>query len=86
MKSILLTNDLVAYVNDFGVIERILDMSIPMTIKPSYNNKELFDKYQKLREELSKKTIYKNKQYGLFVDYNALNQMYGNPTQSNMNY
>ena len=40
MKSILLTNDLVAYVNDFGVIERILDMSIPMTIKPSYNNKE----------------------------------------------
>lgn len=47
MKSILLTNDLVAYVNDFGVIERILDMSIPMTIKPSYNNKELFDKYQK---------------------------------------
>ncbi len=43
MKSILLTNDLVAYVNDFGVIERILDMSIPMTIKPSYNNKELFD-------------------------------------------
>lgn len=47
---------------------------------------KLFDKYQKLREELSKKTIYKNKQYGLFVDYNALNQMYGNPTQNNMNY
>ena len=47
MKSILLTNDLVAYVNEFGVIERILDMSIPMTIKPSYNNKELFDKCQK---------------------------------------
>lgn len=47
MKSIRLTNDLVAYVNDFGVIERILDMSIPMTLKPSYNNKELFEKYQK---------------------------------------
>lgn len=55
MKSILLTNDLVAYVNDFGVIERVLDMSIPMIIKPSYNNKELFDKYQKqVCKQLSK--------------------------------
>lgn len=43
---------------------------------------KLFDKYEKLREELSKKTIYKNKQYGLFVDYNALNQMYGNRTSN----
>ena len=43
---------------------------------------KLFDKYEKLRDELSKKTIYKNKQYGLFVDYNALNQMYGNKTSN----
>nr|DAT67405.1 MAG TPA: hypothetical protein [Caudoviricetes sp.] len=47
MKSILLTNDLVANINEFGIIVSILDMSIPMTIKPSYNNKELFEKYQK---------------------------------------
>lgn len=55
MKSILLTNDLVAYVNEFGIVESILDMSIPMRIKPSYNNKELFMKYQKqVWKQLSK--------------------------------
>lgn len=54
MKSILLTNDLVAYVNEFGIIESILDMSIPMRIKPS-DNKELFMKYQKqVWKQLSK--------------------------------
>lgn len=29
LKSIMLNNDLVAYVNDYGGIESILDMSIP---------------------------------------------------------
>lgn len=29
----------------------------------------LIDKYQKLREELSKKIVYRNKSYGLFVQY-----------------
>ena len=36
---------------------------------------KLYDKYDGLREELSKKAIYSRKMYGLFVDYNALQQM-----------
>lgn len=36
---------------------------------------KLYDKYDSLREELSKKSIYNRKMYGLFVDYNALQQM-----------
>ena len=36
---------------------------------------KLYDKYDALREELSKKAIYSRKMYGLFVDYNALQQM-----------
>ena len=36
---------------------------------------KLYDKYDGLREELSKKAIYNRKMYGLFVDYNALQQM-----------
>ena len=36
---------------------------------------KLYDKYDLLREELSKKPIYNRKMYGLFVDYNALQQM-----------
>lgn len=36
---------------------------------------KLYDKYDTLREELSKKSVYNRKMYGLFVDYNALQQM-----------
>lgn len=36
---------------------------------------KLYDKYDSLREELSKKSVYSRKMYGLFVDYNALQQM-----------
>lgn len=36
---------------------------------------KLYDKYDGLREELSKKAVYNRKMYGLFVDYNALQQM-----------
>lgn len=36
---------------------------------------KLYDKYDDLREELSKKAVYSKKMYGLFVDYNALQQM-----------
>lgn len=34
-----------------------------------------YDGYLKVREELSKKTVYNRKMYGLFVDYNALQNM-----------
>lgn len=36
---------------------------------------KLYDKYESLRDELSKQPIYNRKMYGLFVDYNALKQM-----------
>lgn len=36
---------------------------------------KLYDKYDKLREEMVKKPIYSRKMYGLFVDYNALMNM-----------
>ena len=36
---------------------------------------KLYDKYDGLREELSKKAVYNRKMYGLFVDYNALQLM-----------
>jgi len=36
---------------------------------------KLYDKYDKLRDEMIKKPIYSRKMYGLFVDYNALASM-----------
>ena len=35
----------------------------------------VYDEYQKIRGELTKKTVYNRKMYGLFVDYNALADM-----------
>lgn len=46
----------------------------------------LFEKYSKLREELSEKSVYSRKMYGLFVDYNALQQMSNNNTTMNTYY
>ena len=37
---------------------------------------KVLDKYLALRESLTKKTVYKQKMYGLFADYNVLQQMY----------
>lgn len=39
---------------------------------------KLMDKYYTLRESLTKKTVYKQKMYGLFADYNTLQKMYMN--------
>lgn len=47
---------------------------------------KLYDKYDDLREELSKKTVYNRKMYGLFVDYNALQQMSNNSMTMNTYY
>ena len=47
---------------------------------------KLYDKYDGLREELSKKAIYNRKMYGLFVDYNALQQMPDSNTVMNTYY
>ena len=60
--------------NRMGIISDYLD-----TEELSDTDKErffkLYDKYDQLREELSKKAVYNKKMYGLFVDYNALKQM-----------
>ena len=36
---------------------------------------DCYKKYLEIREALSKKTVYNKKMYGLFVDYNALQNM-----------
>lgn len=60
--------------NRMGIISDYLE-----TEELSENERDrfykLYDKYDSLREELSKKAIYSRKMYGLFVDYNALQQM-----------
>lgn len=45
-----------------------------------------YKKYLELREALSKKTVYNRKMYGLFVDYNALQQMNDNGNFMNTYY
>lgn len=48
---------------------------------------KLYDKYDKLRDEMVKKPIYSRKMYGLFVDYNALmNMNYANQMTMNTMY
>lgn len=46
-KSIRLHNDLVAYVNEYGIIERFLDMSIPMSFEPKVLDEKKLKEYQK---------------------------------------
>ena len=45
-----------------------------------------YNKYTELRDALSKKTVYNRKMYGLFVDYNALQQMNDNGNFMNTYY
>lgn len=71
--------------NRMGIISDYLD-----TEELSESDRErffkLYDKYDALREELSKKSVYSRKMYGLFVDYNALQQMSNNGTMLNTYY
>ena len=46
----------------------------------------VYEKYQKLREELSDKKVYNRKMYGLYVDYNTLQQMNDNSALLNTYY
>lgn len=46
---------------------------------------KLYDKYDKVREEMVKKPIYSRKMYGLFVDYNALMNMNNPQNMMTMN-
>lgn len=46
----------------------------------------VYKEYGKIRSELSKKTVYNKKMYGIFVDYNALQQMSNSGTFMNTYY
>lgn len=63
-----LLNSRITILDDYLIYEDIDDKT-----RDRYN--KVLDKYLKLREDLSKKTVYKQKMYGLFVDYNALQNM-----------
>ena len=47
---------------------------------------DCYKKYLELRDSLSKKTVYNRKMYGLFVDYNALQNMSSNGNLMNTYY
>ena len=47
---------------------------------------KVYEEYNKIRSELSKKTVYNKKMYGIFVDYNALQQMSNSGTFMNTYY
>ena len=61
-------NNRMGIISDYLETEELFDMDRERFFK-------LYDKYDGLREELSKKAVYNRKMYGLFVDYNALQQM-----------
>lgn len=61
-------NNRMGIISDYLETEELSDLDRERFFK-------LYDKYDGLREELSKKAIYSRKMYGLFVDYNALQQM-----------
>lgn len=72
-------NNRMAIISDYLETEELSDIERDRFFK-------LYDKYDALREELSKKAIYSRKMYGLFVDYNALQQMTDNGITMNTYY
>lgn len=62
-------NNRIAILEDYLSTENIEDRERDKIYK-------LLDKYYNLRETLTKKTVYKQKMYGLFADYNTLQKMY----------
>lgn len=72
-------NNRMGIISDYLETEELSDMEKERFFK-------LYDKYDSLREELSKKAVYNRKMYGLFVDYNALQQMSNNSMTMNTYY
>ncbi len=64
-------NNRISILEDYVTTEELEDRERDKIYK-------LMDKYYTLRESLTKKTVYKQKMYGLFADYNALQKMYMN--------
>lgn len=61
--------------NRMAILDEFLLEHPELTEKDRKHWYDVFDKYQTLREELSDKAVYNKKMYGLFVDYNMLQQM-----------
>ena len=58
--------------------EEFLKKTVDNNTKERERWEKLLHKYDILREELSKKTVYNHKQYGLWLDYNYASAMEGN--------
>ena len=72
--------------NRMAILDEYLIEHDELTEKERKRWENLFEKYSKLREELSDKSVYNRKMYGLFVDYNALQQLSNNNMTMNTYY
>jgi len=61
--------------NRMAILDEFLIEHPELSEKDRKHWDDIFNKYQVLREELSDKAVYNKKMYGLFVDYNMLQQM-----------
>ena len=57
-----------------SILEEYLDTE-ELDEKDRKRWEDCYKKYLELRDALSRKTVYNKKMYGLFVDYNALQNM-----------
>ena len=58
-----------------SILEDYLREDTEMEDKERQRWEKCYEGYVKLRDDLSKKSVYNRKMYGLFVDYNALQNM-----------
>lgn len=72
--------------NRMAILDQYLMENEDLPPKTRERWENVFAKYSKLREELSEKSVYTKKMYGLFVDYNALQQLSNNNTTMNTYY
>lgn len=72
--------------NRMAILDEFLIEHPELSEKDRQHWEDVFNKYQTLREDLSSKAVYNRKMYGLFVDYNALQQMSDNNQLMNTYY
>ena len=58
-----------------GIISDYLESEDDLSDSERKRWEKLYDKYDKIRDQMIAKPIYSRKMYGLFVDYNALMNM-----------
>ena len=69
-----------------SILEEYLEDNQDLSDNDKKRWEECYKKYIELREALSKKSVYNKKMYGLFVDYNALQNMAQNSNLFNTYY